>query len=690
MRQLLGLFLTLAITMPAFAAGRPMTIDDLLAVKTVSDPQISPDGKHVVYVVSENDRATDKSNSDLWLVPLAGGEPRRLTTSSAADNSPRWSPDGKSIAFVSTRGGSSQVWILPIEAGGEAVQLTRLPIDVTGPIWSPRGNQIAFVAEVYPSNTPEETAAKDKEKEASKSKVRVFDSLMIRHWSTWNEGKRHHLFVADSTTGVATDLIPEWTANVPPGPFGGSSDYAFSPDGAELAFTSEPLKDMAWSTNTDVWTVSVAGGERKNITNENPGADSSPSYSPDGRFLAYLSQQTEQYEADLSVLTLRDRKTGRLTELNRSMDRPVLSYQWGHSRNVEQGTVHDLFATIDDRGTEPITLFSTLETADASVYLSEPKRVVTAGVNAGVQVASDGHTIVFARHSVHAPAELFRSRSDGKDLTPMTKHNAPLTAQLDLPTAEGFSFKGADDDEVSGWIIKPPGFDANKKYPVLFLIHGGPQGAWHDEWHARWNYAMFASPGYILVAINPRGSTGYGQKFTLQISKDWTGRVYRDLMLGLDHAIKTYPYLDGSKVAAAGGSYGGFMVNWIAGHTDRFKALISHAGVFDLTSKYGTTEELWFPEFEFGGTPWEKPELYRDQSPSGFVKAFKTPTLVIHGALDFRVPDAQGIGMFTALQRMGVSSRLVWFPDEGHWITKPANRIVWWREMQDWLAKYLK
>lgn len=272
----------------------------------------------------------------------------------------------------------------------------------------------------------------------------------------------------------------------------------------------------------------------------------------------------------------------------------------------------------------------------------------------------------------------------------MTKHNAPLTAQLDLPTAEGFSFKGADDDEVSGWIIKPPGFDANKKYPVLFLIHGGPQGAWHDEWHARWNYAMFASPGYILVAINPRGSTGYGQKFTLQISKDWTGRVYRDLMLGLDHAIKTYPYLDGSKVAAAGGSYGGFMVNWIAGHTDRFKALISHAGVFDLTSKYGTTEELWFPEFEFGGTPWEKPELYRDQSPSGFVKAFKTPTLVIHGALDFRVPDAQGIGMFTALQRMGVSSRLVWFPDEGHWITKPANRIVWWREMQDWLAKYLK
>jgi dipeptidyl aminopeptidase/acylaminoacyl peptidase len=272
----------------------------------------------------------------------------------------------------------------------------------------------------------------------------------------------------------------------------------------------------------------------------------------------------------------------------------------------------------------------------------------------------------------------------------LTHHNDPLIASLDLPKAEGFTFKGADGDDVSGWLFRPPEFDPAQTYPVVFLIHGGPQGAWHDEWHNRWNYQMFAAPGYAVVAINPRGSTGSGQKFTDQISQDWTGRVYDDLMLGLDHALKTYPFLDKDRIAAAGGSYGGFMVNWIAGHTDRFRALISHAGVFDLTSKYGTTEELWFPEWEFGGPPWERPEHYRERSPSAFVPNFKTPTLVIHGALDFRVPDAQGLGMFTALQRRGVPSRYVFFSDEGHWITKPANRVVWWREVTGWLDRYLK
>jgi dipeptidyl aminopeptidase/acylaminoacyl peptidase len=687
---LLGFFLSMAIAMPIHAAGRPITIDDLLDVKAVSDPQLSPDGTQVVYVVSELDRATDKSNSDLWLVPVAGGEPRRLTTSSNADNSPRWSPDGKSIAFVSTRGGSSQVWLLPLGAGGEARQVTHLPIDVSGPIWSPKGDKIACVASVYPGKTPDETAAKDKANEANKSKVRIFDSLMIRHWSSWDEGKRSHLFVADVASGTATNLIPKWTANVPPGPFGGSSDYAFSPDGAELSFTSEPLTEMAWSTNTDIWTIPASGGEPKNITAENHGTDGSPSYSPDGKFLAYLTQETEQYESDLHVLTIRDRQTGKLVEINRTLDRPVVGFSWGGTRQVEQGTIRELVATIDDHGTEPIVIFPTLETKDGALYVADLARSIVGGVNQGGQATRDGKTIVFTHHTVQAPAEVYLWKADGGALIALTHHNTPLVSQLDLPKAEGFTFKGADDDEVSGWIIKPPGFDPSKKYPVLFLIHGGPQGAWHDEWHGRWNYAMFASPGYVLVAVNPRGSTGYGQKFTLQISKDWTGRVYKDLMLGLDHALKTYSYLDASKVAAAGGSYGGFMVNWIAGHTDRFKALISHAGVFDLTSKYGTTEELWFPEFEFGGTPWDKPEIYREQSPSGFVKAFKTPTLVIHGALDFRVPDAQGIGMFTALQRQGVPSRLVWFPDEGHWIMKPANRIVWWREMQEWLAKYLK
>jgi dipeptidyl aminopeptidase/acylaminoacyl peptidase len=670
-------------------AARPMTIDDLLAIKGVADPQLSPDGSLVVYVVSEIDRSTDKTNSSLWLVRASGGEPKRLTTTPGTNNHPRWSPDGKTIAFVSSRGGSSQVWLLPID-GGEPRQLTKLPIDVSGPLWSPTGERIAFTAEVYPNQTPEQTAAKDKEKEAAKSKVRAYDRLMIRHWNAWDEGKRSHLFVADAQTGEAKDLTPKLEVNTPPAPFGGSSDYAWSTDGKELAFAAEPAHEAAWSTNTDIWAVPAVGGEAKNLTVSNTGADGQPAYSPDGKGIAYVSQARAGFESDLWVLKWLDLGRGTSTELTRMLDRPVQSFAWD-SKPTE------IRAIVDDLGTEPIVRID----FDTFVHANDPNitatrfpykmlSLVTGGVQSALQVNAKTGKMVFTRHDAATPAEVYVANSDGSGLNQLTHHNAPLLSKLDLPKLEGFAFPGADGEEVHGWLLRPPGFDPSKKYPVVFLIHGGPQGAWHDEWHNRWNYQMFAAPGYAVVAINPRGSTGYGQKFTDQISQDWTGKVYEDLMKGLDHALKTYSFLDDSRMAACGGSYGGFMVNWMAGHTDRFKALISHAGVFDLTSKYGTTEELWFPEWEFGGPPWEKPEHYRERSPSGFVAHFKTPTLVIHGALDFRVPDAQGLGMFTSLQRRGVPSRYVWFPDEGHWIAKPANRVVWWHEVHAWLDKYLK
>jgi dipeptidyl aminopeptidase/acylaminoacyl peptidase len=692
MRLILAVMLLGACAAPALAAGRAMTIDDLLAVKSVSDPQVSPDGKLVVYVMSELDRSNEKSNSDLYLVPVSGGEPKRLTTSTGADNHPRWSPDGRTISFLSTRGGSAQVWLLPVD-GGEARPLTKLPVDVSGPIWSPTGEHIAFTSKVYPGKSPEETAEIDEQKGKEKSKAKVFDKLMIRHWDEWVDDRRSHLFVVEVATGKAKDLTPKFTVNTPPAPFGGSSDYAFSPNGKELAFTAEPAKDLAWSTNTDIWIVSVNGNEPQNLTEENPGADAQPSYSPDGDYLAFVSQARAGFEADKWALRVRDRSDGETIDVTTNLDRSVQSFAWGASRQVKKpfdGTVYDLVLVLDDAGSVAIRTQSILPDPDGHIFVNERPGGISGGVNNSVQVLPGGSDLVFVRGSSNAPNEVYKAKADGSGLVALTHHNAPLLAGLDLPRAEGFTFQGADGDEVSGWLVRPPGFDPGKKYPLVFLIHGGPQGAWHDEWHNRWNYEMFAAPGYAVVAINPRGSTGYGQKFTDQISRDWTGRVYEDLMKGLDFALKTYPFLDGSKVAAAGGSYGGFMVNWIAGHSDRFRALVSHAGVFDLASMYGTTEELWFAEWEFGGLPWEKPKIYLDQTPSAFAGNFRTPTLVIHGALDFRVPDAQGLGMFTSLQRRGVPSRFVLFPDEGHWITKPANRVVWWREVHDWLAKYLK
>ena len=692
MRLPFVLMILIAIATPVLAAGRAMTIDDLLGVKSVADPQVSPDGKFVVYVMSELDRSTQKSNPDLYLVPVAGGDSKRLTTSAGADNHPRWSPDGRTISFVSTRGGSSQVWLLPMD-GGEARPLTKLPIDVADPIWSPTGEQIAFAAKVYPGKSPEETAEIDEKKAKEKSKVQIYDKLMVRHWNEWDDGKRSHLFIVEVATGKAKDLTPRLEVNTPPAPFGGSSDYAFSPDGKELAFTAEPMKDMAWSTNTDIWSVPVGGGEPKNLTASSPGADAQPSYSPDGKYLAFVSQARPGFEADRWALKVRDNGTGKIIEITAELDRSIQSFAWGPGGSIKKpivATVRELFLNLDDSGSTTIRNVSFLFGPDEQVTLNKKSKGISGGSSNSPQVLPGGDSVVFIHGSGNTPNEVYRANVDGSGMTALTHHNPDLLSQLDVPKLEGFSFKGADGDEVSGWLMKPPGFDPSKKYPVVFLIHGGPQGAWHDEWHNRWNYGLFAAPGYAVVAINPRGSTGYGQKFTDQISKDWTGRVYEDLMKGLDHALKTYSFLDGKKVAAAGGSYGGFMVNWIAGHSDRFAALISHAGVFDLPSMYGTTEELWFAEWEFGGPPWEGSKIYLDQTPSAFIQNFKTPTLVIHGALDFRVPDAQGLGMFTGLQRKGIPSRYVYFPDEGHWIAKPANRIVWWREVHEWLGKYLK
>ncbi len=461
MRLLLALVFVWLAASPLWAAGRPMTVDDLLAVKGVSDPQLSPDGSLVVYVVSEIDRATDKTTTSLWLVPSRGGEPKQLTTTPGTNNHPRFSPDGKTIAFVSKRSGSAQVWLLPLY-GGEPRQLTKLPLDVAGPIWSPKGDTFAFVAEVYPGKTPEETAAKDKEKEASKTKVRIFDHLMIRHWTSWDEGKRSHLFVADAHTGAARDLTPKLEVNTPPAPFGGSSDYAFAPDGKEIAFTAEPIENAAWSTNTDIWTVPVVGGEPKNITAANPGADAQPAYSPDGQWLAYVSQARAGFESDQWVLKARLRSSQSSIELTRSLDRPVQSFAWAPSSNK-------ILAMIDDNGTEPILAVdvntnSSGSAAKAAGSGSYP-RLIPGGVQTGLHAGTKNGKLVFMRHFADRPAEVYAAGADGSGLIQLTHHNAPLLAQLDLPKLEGFTYSGADGDGDSRLAAAAAGFRAEQDVP---------------------------------------------------------------------------------------------------------------------------------------------------------------------------------------------------------------------------------
>ncbi|MBI1854069.1 MAG: S9 family peptidase [Planctomycetes bacterium] len=654
--------------------ARPFAIDDLFQLQRVGDPQLSPDGKTVAYVVTTTDKAKNSRNSDVWLVPVAGGTPRRLTSSEKADDTPRWSPDGKTIAFVSTRDGSSQIWAIDV-TGGEARKVTSIATEASGVAWSPDGKWLAFTSDVYP-DCPTEAANKKRldEVEASKVKARLLDGLLYRHWNAWKDGKRSHVFVVPVAGGAARDLTPG-DADAPPFSLGGPAPFAFSPDGQEICFERGPDHEEAVSTNTDLFTVPVNGGEATRVS-ANGGADASPVYSPDGRFIAYRAQTTPGFEADRWRLMLFDRKAKTAKEvLSSSFDRSVGSITWSPD-NAR------LFLGVEDQGRHVVYSLPT----DGS---TAPTPVLTNHSSDDVEITPDQKTLVFTRQGFNAPVEIWRANADGTNEVALTRTNESLLGQIDMRPAEEVRFPGADGTPVQAWLMKPPSFDPSRKYPLLVLIHGGPQGAWDDAFSYRWNPEPFAAAGYVVLMPNPRGSTGFGQEFTNQISGDWGGRVYEDIMRAVDHVL-SLGFVDDQRMGAAGGSYGGYMVNWILGHTDRFKCLLSHAGVFNLTSMYGVTEELWFPEWEFKGRPWTSPELYEKWSPHRFVQNFKTPTLVTHGELDYRVPIGEGFQLFTSLQRMGVKSKMLYFPDEGHWILKPQNSERWYETAIGWFDQWLK
>jgi dipeptidyl aminopeptidase/acylaminoacyl peptidase len=660
---------------------RPITFQDLISLHRLSEPQLSPDAKWIAYTVSTPDLEANHSVRDIWLVPTSGGEPRQLTRG-GSDTRPRWSPDGQKLAFISVRNGTPQIYWIAL-AGGEATRLTNLSTGADNELWSPDGHTLAFISSVYPDCRDDAcNSQRDSAKEKSKVKAHIYEKLLYRHWTEWWDGKRSHLFVTAATadgTSAPRDLTPGANYDVPPFNEGAPEAIAFSPDGRELAFTANADKDEALSTNGDLFTVEVTGAtEPKRITT-NPGNDWGPAYSPDGKWIAYRAQFQGGYEADRWRLMLYDRQTGKSINRTEDFDRSVESYAWtSDSTNI--------YFQAEDKAEMPVYTI-------AAAPGTAPKIILADSYNADFDLSRDGRTLALARTSLTMPAEIFAANSDGTNLRQLTHQNGALLAQLALPAAEPFWFEGAEKTQVEGLLIRPPNFDPTKKYPTLLLIHGGPQGAWTDAWGYRWNQQVMAAPGYVVVMINPRGSTSYGQKFTAEISRDWGGKVYDDLMKGLDAAVAKYPFIDGARVGAAGGSYGGYMIDWIATHTDRFKCLISHAGPYDLVSEYGATEELWFPDWEFGGAPWSHPELYKKWSPNEYAAAlakFKTPTLVVGGELDFRVPYNQDLEFFTALQVQGVPSKLVIFPDEGHWVLKPQNSQLWYATFLDWLARYLR
>jgi dipeptidyl aminopeptidase/acylaminoacyl peptidase len=669
-----------------------MGLEDFFHLHHVSDPQVAPDGRSVAFVVTDTLVAENRTNSDLWVISTSGGEPRKITSAIRSDQHPRWSPDGRWIAFSSNRDGPYQVWVVSAR-GGEARKLTSISTQATRPEWSPDGKAIAFMSEVYPefSSRPfAESDALNAGRNAAKARgpvrARVFDHLLYRHWDHWVDGKRRHLFVvpirnggrglSSITAGEPRDVTPGDNDAVPTSDtFTEDDEYSFAPDGRSLVFAAppEPVDTQAWSTNHDLFRVDLASGRKTRLT-DNPAADCSPLFSPDGQLLAYRAQQRAGFESDRWQLMLLELATGRRRSLTAGLDRSVEHFAW-----MPDGQ-KIFFHTADDGGE---SLWSVATEGSAA-----PVRMLAGGANNEVSISSDRRTLAYTHQRMNRPAEVMLWRVGESTPHALTHMNDAVLAKLDLPAPESVTVAGAGGTPVQMWILKPPGFVAGRKYPLVFWVHGGPQGAWSDSWSSRWNAEIWAAQGYVLALPNPRGSTGFGQEFTDQISRDWSGKVMGDLFACLAY-LEKQPYIDATRMAAAGASYGGYVMNWFEGHTDRFRTIICHDGVYDLASMYGTTEELWFPDWE-NGKPWETAESTIAASPSHYAANFRTPMLIFHNDFDFRVPTGQGMQLFTALQRQGVPSRLVMFPDESHWVMKPANSEFWHRTVFDWLADYLK
>ena len=678
MRRLLLVPALLALAVPALAELHPFTVHDLLAMERISDPEPSPQGDKVAFELRTTDLEANKGRYDLWLVNTDGTGLTRLTSDPAADNNPRWAPDGKSLYFLSTRSGSSQVWRLAV-GGGDPVQITKLPLDVSNLTVSPDGSRLAFSLDVF-VDCPMLACTKERQDAQAKKKSsgRIYQGGVgfFRHWDTWSEGERSHLFVLPVAGGEPVDVSKGLNADTPSKPFGGTEEYAFSPDGRSIVFAARNVgAEEPWSTNLDLFLAPVDGSQPpRNLTAANTATDNLPAFSPDGKTLVWLAMARPGFEADRLRIKLMDLATGRQRTLAEEWDRSPEGLQFSPDGRT-------LYATAEDVGQVPLFAID--------VATGKVTKLVAGGHVRAPKLAGD--RIVFGRDDLRGPVELYTARLDGSNVNQITHVNAGRVAAASMGVPEQFSFKGAGGDTVYGWVVKPAGFEPGKKVPLAFLIHGGPQGSFNNEFHYRWNAQAYAGAGYGVVLIDFHGSTGYGQAFTDAIRMDWGDKPLIDLQKGLEAAVARYPWLDGDRACALGASYGGYMINWIAGNwPDRFRCLVVHDGIFDQRMMYYGTEELWFPEWENGGPYWQSAANYEKYNPANFVERWKTPTLVVHGGLDYRVPDNQGIATFTTLQRRGIPSQFLYFPDENHWVLKPANSVLWHDTVLSWLDRWLK
>jgi len=671
---------TFFICVHTFAAApadktHPFSVHDMLAIDQISEPQVSPDGKWVVFVLRKTDLEANKGRTDLWLVGSDGAGLRRLTSHPDADSHPRWAPDSKSIFFISSRSGSSQVWRIRID-GGEAEQVTNQPIDVGNLVVSPDGKYIAFTMEVFPDCNAASTKARLDEIKQRKATGRIYERIFVRHWDSWKDGRRSHLFAMPADGGQAVDVMKNMDADTPSKPFGGPEEVTFTPDATGIIFTARDVgREEPWSTDFDLYLAHVDGSmPPKCLTEKNQAWDTHPLFSPDGKILAYLAMSRPGYESDRFRIVLRAWPDSEERVLTEDWDRSPSTLAWSADSKT-------IYATADNTGQE--SLFA-IDTKTAIV-----RTVVKYGSVSSPNVAGD--RIFYGLDNLRCPVELYSVRLDGSDVRKITEINAGKIAAIRMGEFEQFTFAGWNDETVYCYVVKPVDFDADKKYPVAFLIHGGPQGSFGNHFHYRWNPQVYAGAGYAVVMVDFHGSTGYGQAFCDSIRGDWGGKPLEDLKKGLAAALQRYPWMEGERVAALGASFGGYMINWIAGvWPERFRCLVNHDGNLDERFAYFDTEELWFPEWDHVGTPWGNPDSYEKHNPVNFIKNWKTPMLVIHGALDFRVPETQGLGTFNALQRLGIPSKLLYFPDENHWVQKPANSILWHETVLAWLDQWLK